>query len=70
MTFVVMMHQYGTGEQPAGAALVHHADPSGVYQRCGVGMILECSSGELLARAVFTQVILHVCTDAALTPHS
>ena len=36
-----------------GAALVHHADPSAVSQPPRVGMMLECSPGELLARAAF-----------------
>ena len=36
---------------PASAALVHHADPSGVSEPCRVGMMLECSTGELLAGA-------------------
>ena len=31
---------------------MHHADPSGVCQ-CRVGMMLECSTGELLARGAF-----------------
>ena len=53
MTFVVMMHRYSPGEYLIGATLVHHADPSGVYQHCRVGMMLECSTGELLARATF-----------------
>ena len=35
------------------AALVHHADPSGVSQPCMVGLMLECSTGELRARAAF-----------------
>ena len=33
---------------------MHHADPSGVSQPCRVGMMLECSTGELLANAAFT----------------
>ena len=37
----------------AGAALVHHADPSRVSQPHRVVMTLECSTGELLARAAF-----------------
>ena len=48
MTFVVMMHQCSPG-----AALVHHADPTGVSQSRRVVMMLECSTGELLARAAF-----------------
>ena len=35
-----------------GAALVRHTDPSGVSQSCRVAMF-ECSTGELVARAVF-----------------
>ena len=35
------------------AALVHHADHSGVSQTCRVGMMCECSTGELLASAEF-----------------
>ena len=35
------------------AAFVHHADPLGVYQPHRVGMILECSTYELLTRAAF-----------------
>ena len=50
MAFVIMMHQCTPGEKLAGAALVHHADPSGVSQSHRVGMMLEC---ELLARAAF-----------------
>ena len=34
-------------------ALVHHADPSEVYQPRRVAMMLKCSTGELLARAAF-----------------
>ena len=37
----------------ASAALVHHADPSGVSQPHSVGMTLECSTGNLLAMAAF-----------------
>ena len=37
----------------SGAALVHHADPSGVSQPNKVGMMLECSTGELFAMAAF-----------------
>ena len=32
---------------------MHHADPSGVFQPRRVGLVLECSTGELLARAAF-----------------
>ena len=31
-------------------AFMRHADPSGVYQPCRVGMMLECSTVELLAK--------------------
>ena len=41
MSLVVMMHP------------MHHADPTGVYQPRRVGMMLECSPVELLARAAF-----------------
>ena len=37
----------------AQAASVHHANPLGVSQPRKVGMMLECSTGEILARAVF-----------------
>ena len=37
----------------AGAALVHHADHSGVSQPHNVDMMHECSTGELLSRAAF-----------------
>ena len=34
--------------------MAHHADPSGVYDEPRrVGIMLECSTGELLARAAF-----------------
>ena len=36
-----------------GAALVYHAHPSGVSHTCRVDMMLECSPGELVARATF-----------------
>ena len=42
MTFVITM-----------TALVHHADLSGVSQPRRVSMMLDCSTGELLARAAF-----------------
>ena len=32
---------------------MHHADPLGVSQPRRVGMVLECSTGELLASAAF-----------------
>ena len=35
------------------AVLVYYADPMGVSQSRRVGMVLECSTGELLARAAF-----------------
>ena len=40
--FVVMMHECSP-----------HADPLGVYQTCTVGMMLECSTGDLLVSAAF-----------------
>ena len=33
------------------AAFMHYADPLGVYQPCMIGIMHECSTGELLARA-------------------
>ena len=35
------------------AALVHHADPSEVSEPHRVGMMLECNTGDLLARTAF-----------------
>ena len=32
---------------------MHHVDPLGVFQARMVSMMLECSTGELLARAAF-----------------
>ena len=32
---------------------MHHANPVGVYQCHRVGMMLECSTGVLLAMAIF-----------------
>ena len=37
----------------AGTALVHHANPSGVYQPHRVGMMHECSTSKLLTSAAF-----------------
>ena len=48
-----MMHHSSPGEYLADAALVHHADPSGVSQPRWVGMMLEYSTSELLTRAAF-----------------
>ena len=48
-----MIHQCSPSELLAGAALAHHADPSGVSQPHRVGMMLEYSSGDLIARAAF-----------------
>ena len=46
-----MMHQCSAGELLTGTALVHHVDPSGVYQPHMVGMMHECSTGEFLSSA-------------------
>ena len=35
------------------AAFMHHADLFGVYQTHKIGMMLECSTGELLSSAAF-----------------
>ena len=43
----VLMHH--TNPSP----LVHHANPPGMSQPCSVGMMLECSIGELLTRVAF-----------------
>ena len=35
------------------ATLVHHANPSGVSQRCRVELMHDCNSDKLLVRAAF-----------------
>ena len=48
------------------AAFMHHADPEGVYQPHRVGMMHDCSNGELLARAAF----MHHDDHRALKPYA
>ena len=38
----------------AETAFMHHAEPSGVYQRHRVGTMLKYSPGELIAKTAFT----------------
>ena len=52
-SFIVMMHQCSPGEYLASAALMHHAEPSGVSRPSRVGMMLECNTGKSLTRAAF-----------------
>ena len=49
-----MIHQCGPGKLLAVAAIVHHADPLGVSKFRWEGMILECSTYELLTRTALT----------------
>ena len=51
------MHQSSAGK----TILVHHGNPSGLYQTCMIGMMLECSTGEL-----HTKGIMHFLHYAAL----
>ena len=44
---------YTLGRHDARPAFMHHTDPTTVYQPHRVGMMHECSTGELLARAAF-----------------
>ena len=53
MAFVVMMYQCSPSELLTGGALVHYADSLGVSRPQRVIMMLECCTGELLARAEF-----------------
>lgn len=56
MPFVILMHECSPGEPLdtyKACIFKHNAEPSGVYQPRRVGMMLECSNGEVLARAAF-----------------
>ena len=47
------IQQFSISELLASAAMVHYADPSGWCQPHRARMMLECNTGELLARAAF-----------------
>ena len=54
MIFVGIMHDYtALVSLLLRVAVMHHAYTLGVYQYQSVNIILECSTGELLFRAVF-----------------
>ena len=49
----VMIHQLSAGESLTNIILAHHANSSGVYQICRIGMMHKCSPGELFTRVAF-----------------
>ena len=48
MYFAVMLHEYSPGESLSSAALMHHANPTGLIHYLMLGMIHQRSASELL----------------------
>ena len=50
--FVVMMHDNKCRHDACMMQFMHHADPTGLIHSQRVGMMHQCSAGELLTSAV------------------